>query len=97
MIKRWLSLSIVVGLVLVLVPPVWSDYQAGVDAYERGDYEYALQELRPLADQGDAAAQYKMGVMYHKGQGVSQDYQEAMKWLRLTLEEFIKKFQLEGP
>jgi len=30
-----------------------SSYQAGLDAYERGDYETALKEFRPLAEQGD--------------------------------------------
>ncbi len=33
-----------------------SSYQAGLDAYERGDYETALKEWRPLANQGLAVA-----------------------------------------
>ena len=36
---------------------VWGDYQAGAAAYERGDYETALQELRPLVEDGDPQAQ----------------------------------------
>ena len=39
-------------------------YQAGCDAYERGDYDTAVQELRPLAEQGHPKAQYNLGVMY---------------------------------
>ena len=38
-------------------------------AYNRGDYATALRLLRPLADQGDASAQYNLGVMYDNGQG----------------------------
>jgi TPR repeat protein len=40
--------------------------------------------LRPLADKGDAEAQYKLGVMYEKGRGVAQDYAEAHKWFNLA-------------
>jgi len=32
------------------------------------------------ADQGDAVAQFTLGEMYEKGQGVKQDYVEAVKW-----------------
>jgi len=83
----WLSLSIGVGLVLVLAAPTWADYQAGVDAYHAGDYQTALKEFRPLADQGDAAAQNNLGYMYELGKGVSQDYQEALRWYRLAAEQ----------
>ncbi|MCZ6876080.1 MAG: sel1 repeat family protein, partial [bacterium] len=84
MTKPWLSLSIAVGLVLVLATPTWADYQAGVDAYHASDYQTALKEFRPLADQGDAAAQNTLGYMYELGKGVSQDYQEALRWYRLA-------------
>ncbi len=87
MTKPWLSLSIAVGLVLVLAAPTWADYQAGVDAYHAGDYQTALKEFRPLADQGDAAAQNNLGYMYELGKGVSQDYQEALRWYRLAAEQ----------
>ncbi len=85
--KRWLVLSIVVGLDLMLATPVWADFQAGVDAYERGDYDTALKEWRPLAEQGHASAQFTLGGMYDKGHGVPQDYQEAVRWFRLAAEQ----------
>ncbi len=87
MTKTWLHLSIVVGLVCMLAPPAWADFQAGLDAYERGDYGTALKEFRPLAEQGDALAQFLLGRMYDLAQGVPQDYQEAMKWYRLAAEQ----------
>ena len=61
-----------------------ADYQDGLEAYERGDYATAMQEWRPLAEQGDAIAQYNFGLMYAFGQGVVQDYAEAVKWYRLA-------------
>ena len=39
------------------------------------------------AKDGVAADQYKLGTMYVKGQGVKQDYQEAVNWYRLAAEQ----------
>src|SRR5437660_1796183 len=57
------------------------------DAIAKGDYATALRLLRPLADQGDAQAQYNLGVMYDDGQGVPQNDAEAMKWYRKAAEQ----------
>jgi len=59
--KRWLVLSILVGLVFMLATPVLAGFQEGVDAYERGDYETALKKFLPLAEQGHAGAQNHLG------------------------------------
>ncbi len=37
---------------------------------------------RAAAENGDADAQLRLGVMYDNGQGVAQDYAEAMTWFR---------------
>ena len=39
------------------------------------------------AEQGDALAQYILGLYYEDGQGVIQDYEEAVKWIRLAAEQ----------
>ena len=39
-----------------------------------------IQELQKAAEQGDAVAQFNLGVLYYKGEGVPQDYKEAFKW-----------------
>ena len=64
-----------------------SIYQEGYDAYNRGDYDTALKEFRPLAEQGYPLAQATLGFMYAKGQGVPQDDQEAVRWSRLAAEQ----------
>src|SRR5215471_9458253 len=56
-------------------------------AAARGDYATAVRLLRPLADQGDAQAQYNLGVLYDNGQGVPQNDAEAMKWYRKAAEK----------
>tara|TARA_R110002153_G_scaffold124560_1_gene271124 strand:- start:384 stop:839 length:456 start_codon:yes stop_codon:yes gene_type:complete len=40
-----------------------------------------------LAEQGDADAQYNLGVMYDNGQGVPQDFKQAVKWYRKAAEQ----------
>ena len=50
-----ISLRFPIALVLSIVclaMPTWADFQAGLEAYNRGDYMTALREFRPLADQG---------------------------------------------
>lgn len=43
--------------------------------------------LKEKAEQGDAKAQNELATMYYKGDGVSQDYSEALKWYRKAAEQ----------
>jgi uncharacterized protein len=53
-------------------------------AIKRRDYMTAVRLIRPLAEQGDANAQYKLGVFYDNGLGVPQDKIRAYMWLNLS-------------
>ncbi|MFQ5619315.1 MAG: tetratricopeptide repeat protein [Rhodospirillales bacterium] len=75
------------GFTLGLTAPAWAGFSEGVAAYKRGDYAAALRELRPLAERGDAKAQYGLGVMYTKGLGVPQDDAKALQWYRRAAEQ----------
>jgi TPR repeat protein len=55
--------------------------------YEVGDYEKAAKLYRPLAKDGNAEAQYVLGMMYRAGRGVPHDYKEARKWYSLAAEQ----------
>ena len=57
------------------------------DAYENGNYTTALREWKTLAEQGSAPAQFNLGNMYRRGQGVPQDDETAVKWYRLAAEQ----------
>ncbi len=83
----WLRFSTRVAHFLGVTLPEGTDFEVGVEAWGRGDYDTALREFRLLAAQGDAAAQYNLGVMYAGGQGVPRDNQEAAEWLRLAPEQ----------
>jgi TPR repeat protein len=79
---------IVLVLAIALPAPVLAaDFQDGWKAYARGDYAAAMKEWRPLAEQGDADAQYYLGRMYDRRKGVPQDYTEAARWYRLAAKQ----------
>ena len=52
-----------------------------------------LQFWLKKAEQGDADAQYNLGVLYDNDQGVSPDYNEAAKWYRKAAEQGHEKAQ----
>ena len=54
------------------------------DALRRGDFRVAAGLFYPLAEKGDARAQYNLGLLYASGLGVTHDYQAALKWHRLA-------------
>jgi len=72
-----LSLSFVIP---VLAGPL-EDANAAI---KRRDYATAVRLIRPLAERGDANAQYNLGVLYDNGLGVPQDRVRAYMWLNLA-------------
>ena len=53
-----------VGLALLLaVPAAGQDFQKGFEAYNNGGYATALREWRPLAEAGDAYAQFNLAQL----------------------------------
>ena len=69
------------------------DFQNGLAASDRGDYATAMLLWRPLAENGNYAAQFNLGGMYYEGQGVTQDYAEAAKWWRLAANQNLGRAQ----
>ena len=59
-------------------------FEDGLATATQGDYETALKLRLPLAGQGNAAAQYNLGLMHDDGTGVPQDYAAAEKWYGLA-------------
>ena len=57
--------------------------------YDNKEYDKAVPMFQRLAQGGDADAQNALGVCYEKGQGVSQDYTQAVYWYRKSAEQGI--------
>ena len=49
--------------------------------------EGSFAETKAKAEAGDAEAQIDLGVMYEYGEGVEQDFKEAVKWYRKAAEQ----------
>ena len=58
----------------------FADVKAGVDAWQAGNFAGAVKEWRPLAEQGDADAQFNLGQAYKLGRGVPANLQAAQSW-----------------
>jgi TPR repeat protein len=54
-----------------------------------------IDAIRAKADQGNAEAQLKLGIMYYQGEGVSPDHAEAAKWLRKAADQGNAEAQLK--
>ena len=54
--------------------------RSGVDAWQAGNHEEAIRLWRPLADRGDADAQYNIAQAYFLGRGVPQNMNLAEQW-----------------
>ena len=74
--KTLLKKMMVALLALGIGQAAWAD-----------DVSY-FKEMLQAAEQGNATAQYNLGVMYTNGQeGVRQDYAQAVHWYRKAAEQ----------
>ena len=55
-------------------------FETAVSNYNTGNYVQALNSFYALAKEGDADAQYNVGLIYANGKGVKQDMAQAMEW-----------------
>ncbi len=73
--------------------PAWADFESGLEAYTVGSFEAAAREWAPLAENGDAAAQYHLGLLYEEGQGVEKSYDLARFWyLRSATQGYVDAY-----
>jgi uncharacterized protein len=91
MINATLALLI---LVLGLVgPAAAAELDDAVAAAHRGEYATALQRLSPLAEKGDARAQFDIGFMHAYGWGVPRNPAEAITWYRKAADQGLQVAQ----
>jgi uncharacterized protein len=76
---------VIAAIFLLFATPAGAGPLEDADAaIKRRNYTTAVRLIRPLAEQGDANAQYKLGVFYDNGLGVPQDKVRAYMWLNLS-------------
>ena len=65
-------------LLLMFTSALAGKLEEGAAAYRTGNYEQAFKLWRPLADRGNADAQYNLGLLYMNGQGVNKNDRQAL-------------------
>jgi len=67
-------------LIWAAAPLSAQSVKAGIDAWQRADYPGAVTIWRPLAEKGDADAQFNLGQAYRLGRGVETNLAAAKTW-----------------
>ena len=67
-------------LVWAAAPLSAQSVRAGIDAWQRADYSAAVTIWRPLAEKGDADAEFNLGQAYRLGRGVPTNLSAAKTW-----------------
>src|SRR6478672_9229687 len=71
---------VVLVFALASAPLSAQSVKAGIDAWQRADYAAAVSIWRPLAERGDADAQFNLGQAYRLGRGVTINLAAAKTW-----------------
>lgn len=85
--SAFLPISLALSICAISPIAAFAGYDEGVAAVQKGDSATALHEWKPLAEQGDARAQFQLGWMYENGTGVTQDYAETIRLYRLSTDQ----------
>jgi TPR repeat protein len=88
-----LALFVALSVLTVGWPAHADPYEDARAAYDRGDNAAALRLWQPLAQAGDARAQFWLGAMYDLGRGVPQDHALAASWYRYAAEQGLPSAQ----
>jgi hypothetical protein len=76
-LKHLIAASLIVG---AAAPLSAQSVKAGIDAWQRADYSKAVSIWRPLAESGDADAQFNLGQAYRLGRGTTINLGAAKTW-----------------
>ena len=89
--------KIIIGLTLSLLlgssVAIAADFGRGLEAKNSGDFKTALADWIPLAEQGNAMAQFNLGHMYANGYGVPENDKTAVKWFTKAAEQGLAEGQ----
>lgn len=75
------SMVATLALACTLVQAQALDYPQAQQALQSGQLETAVRAFQTLAQQGDAASQFQLSLLYRTGRGVAPSAQQYMQWL----------------
>ncbi|NJD23922.1 MAG: sel1 repeat family protein [Betaproteobacteria bacterium] len=74
-------------------PAIAQTFEDGRAAYKRDDFTLAFKIFHPLAERGDARAQFSLGILYDEGEGLPADAAKAAYWYRKAAEQGHREAQ----
>jgi TPR repeat protein len=80
-------MAVIAAATAFVASAVAGPFEDGVAAYNERFYAKAAEFWQPLADKGDAAAQYRLGALYADGKGVERNDATAFMWFRRAAEQ----------
>ena len=87
--RGYLLKKLFLAVIFALTPSAGftQNFDKGLVAYDGGDFAAAVEEWLPLAEQGNAKAQFQLGRMYKKGEGGTYNALDAVNWFRKAAEQ----------
>ena len=85
--RRFIRTALLAVVLMIPVAAVGADLEKGLAAFSEGDYETAMAECQPLADEGNVEAMFCVGRMYANGFGVPMNDELALKWYGMAAGE----------
>jgi TPR repeat protein len=82
-----LAAAVLVAVLTANVSVANASWEEATKAFAKKEYQAALKLFRPLAEKGNALAQYNVALMHRMGLGVTKDQKEAKKWSRLAAKQ----------
>ena len=89
-IARFLSLAIFLGGSI----PIQAKETDVLELVARGDYPAALKLAMPMAERGDARAQFVLYILFSRGLSVGKDDAESIRWLVVSAQSGLPEAQV---
>lgn len=82
-----LALAILLLGLTANMPAARASWDEATKAFAKKQYASAAKLFKPLAEKGNALAQYQIALMHRMGLGLTKDQKEAKKWSRLAAKQ----------
>lgn len=91
-LRQWLSRTVLQALFAIAVSTfsstaAVSGFDEGVASYRSGNHTAAFKEWTEAAQRGDVDAQYNLGCLYVRGEGIPQNRAGAIDWLQRAADQ----------
>jgi TPR repeat protein len=84
-LQRFMKTSFIIIFALLLVG--CASKRPSASPAQQSDASTRFAEIKIKAEKGDAKAQFNLGICYYRGEGVTKDAAEAVKWYREAAEQ----------